>query len=451
MRDRARAFCCGSPEGSPGLREDIASPYALLRRPSGIGNVASQVTSIMDDANALLLEVRAEGGRRGPPVGLIRIHSEVQDLGKLLHQDEPSAQMSRLRSGEFPVISIDMRHDRGQSPGKVMKQGQVDDCHRKARKAASLRNTSAGQGGSPNDVVKKEEPAIGCHSPTPRPEDAKGDPQLPASLKNGGTGQGIERLGDVHHHSPNRVTKGVGKVNGGLQVVGDVLHSSARDAREANWSEGAEPAEGLTRADTRPSAIDLAEHLDRASLGSEKGGLGFGEGGDGRADSLKRPQSGALDVIVEGAQRGEDRVREGQHVIARDAIKPSGGVFVQAAKMSSQTGRGDGRKGLRRRRGEVGQALEEHIPPWFIKLGCSTPVRGPEGSKPFNGGIRMGIGDGLSDSQPSEVMSEAVKPSLVIRHRHDREAVGLPGNGVRGEQGFSTMGGDATSTKVAIN
>ena len=171
-------------------------------------------------------------------------------------------------------------------------------------------------------------------------------------------------------------------------------------------------------------------------------------GGDGRADSLKRPQSGALDVIVEGAQRGEDRVREGQHVIARDAIKPSGGVFVQAAKMSSQTGRGDGREGLRRRRGEVGQALEEHIPPWFIKLGCSTPVRGPEGSKPFNGGIRMGIGDGLSDSQPSEVMSEAVKPSLVIRHRHDREAVGLPGNGVRGEQGFSTMGGDATSTKV---
>ena len=180
----------------------------------------------------------------------------------------------------------------------------------------------------------------------------------------------------------------------------------------------------------------MAEHLDRASLGSQEGGLGLGKGGDGRADSLKGPQAGALDVNVEGAQRGEDRVREGQHVIARDSIKPSGGVFVQAAKVSSQAGRGDGGKGLRGRRREVGQALEEHIPPWFIKLGCSTPVRGPEGSKPFNGGISMRVGNGLSDSQPGKVLSETVEPSLVIRDRHDREAVGLPRNGVRGEQGL---------------
>ena len=176
------------------MREDIASPDALLRRPSGVGNVAAEVTSIMDDANALLLEVRAEGGRRGPPVGLIRIHSKVQDLGKLLHEQEPGTQMSWLGSGELPVVGIDMRHDRRQSPGKMMKQSQVDDCHRKARKAASLRDTTAGQGGCPKDVVKKEESAIGCHGPTPGTEDAKGDPQLPTSLKNGGRGRASNAL-----------------------------------------------------------------------------------------------------------------------------------------------------------------------------------------------------------------------------------------------------------------
>ena len=285
-----------SPESSPGLSKDIASPDSLFRRPAGIGNVAAQVASIMDDAYALLLEVRAEGGRRGPPVGLIRIHCEVQDLGKLLYQKKSSTQRSRIGSGELPVISIDVRHYRGQGPGKVMDQGQVNDGHRQAREATPLRNTTAGQGGGPEDVVKQEEPAIGCHGSTPSTENAQWDTQLPACLKNGGAGQGIKRLGDVHHNSPNRVTEGVGKVDGGLQVVSDVLDSSARDAREANRSEGTEPSEGLTRADARPGAVDLAEHLDRTGLGGEKGGLGFGEGGDGRADGLKGPQSGALDV-----------------------------------------------------------------------------------------------------------------------------------------------------------
>ena len=64
------------------------------------------------------------------------------------------------------------------------------------------------------------------------------------------------------------------------------------------------------------------------------------------------------------------------------------------------------------------------IPPWFIKLGCSTPVRSPS----INGSVSMGVWDGLSDGQPSEVMSEMGKPSLVVRHRNDREDDGSRGS-----------------------
>ena len=79
-----------STKGSPGLGKDIPSTDSLFGRPASIGNVAAKVPSIMDDANALLLEMRAKGGRRGPPMGLVRIHGKVQDLGKLLHQKKAS-------------------------------------------------------------------------------------------------------------------------------------------------------------------------------------------------------------------------------------------------------------------------------------------------------------------------------------------------------------------------
>ena len=121
-------------------------------------------------------------------MGFAVIHGEVQDLGKLLHQKETSAQMSRIRGREFPVVGIDVRNNRGQGPGKVMDQGQIDDGHRQAREATPLRNTSAGQGGCPEGVVEEEEPAIGHHGVTPSTKDAKRDTQLPAGLKDGGSG-----------------------------------------------------------------------------------------------------------------------------------------------------------------------------------------------------------------------------------------------------------------------
>ena len=95
--------------------------------------------------------------------------------------------------------------------------------------------------------------------------------------------------------TPPNESPRVGKVDGGLQVVGDVLHSTARDARETNWGEGAEPSE-VTGADARPGSVHLTEHLDGSGLGGKKGGLSFGKGGDGRADSLEGPQSSALNV-----------------------------------------------------------------------------------------------------------------------------------------------------------
>ena len=43
------------------------------------------------------------------------------------------------------------------------------------------------------------------------------------------------------------------------------------------------------------------------------------------------------------------------------------------------------------------------------------------------------------------------KPGLVVRHSCDGEAVGLPGNRVGREQGFITVGGDASRVKVALS
>ena len=133
----------------------------------------------------------------------------------------------------------------------------------------------------------------------------------------------------------------------------------------------------------------MAKHLDRTGLRGKKGGLRFSKGGDGRADRLEGPKSRALNIRVEGAQRGEDGVGEGQHIVTGDAIKPRGGMFVQTAKVGPETSRSDGSKGLRRRRREVREALKEHIPPGFIELGCSTPIRSPESGKPINGSVSV--------------------------------------------------------------
>ena len=119
--------------------------------------------------------------------------------------------------------------------------------------------------------------------------------------------------------------------------------------------------------------------------------------------------------------------------------------------MSPEAGRRDGRECLWRRRRKVRQALKEHVPPWFIKLGCSTPIRSPKGSKPVNRSVSMGVWDGLSNSQTSEVVREMGKPSLVVRHSNHGEAVGLPSNRVGREEGFVTVHGDATSMEVALS
>ena len=127
---------------------------------------------------------------------------------------------------------------------------------------------------------------------------------------------------------------------------------------------------------------------------------------------------------------------------------------MQAPKVSPEAGWSDGREGLGRRRRKVRQALKEHVPPWFIKLGCSTPIRSPKGSKPVNGSVSMGVWNGLSNSQTSEVvrkMGKPGKPRLVVRHSDHGEAVGLPSNRVGREERFITMGGDATSVEVTLS
>ena len=105
--------------------------------------------------------------------------------------------MSGIRGGELPIICVDVGHNRWQGPGKVMNQGQVHNSHRQAGETTPLRHAPASQSGGPKGIIEKEEPSVGCHGT----EDAKRDTQPMASLKDGSPGQGVKRLGDVHHNS----------------------------------------------------------------------------------------------------------------------------------------------------------------------------------------------------------------------------------------------------------
>ena len=87
---------------------------------------------------------------------------------------------------------------------------------------------------------------------------------------------------------------------------------------------------------------------------------------------------------------------------------------MQTAKVGPETGRRDGSKGLRGRRREVREALKEHVPPRFVKVGCSTPIRSPESGKPIKGSVSVWVRDSLGDAQPGEVMGEMGKPGLVV-------------------------------------
>ena len=120
-------------------------------------------------------------------------------------------------------------------------------------------------------AVKDEVSAVGRHGPRPGSQQARRQAETQAGLEDGLPGESVEGLGDVHDDSPLRFPSREGKVQHGLQVVGDVVYSTPWDACNSNRYEWAEPTEGLFGAYAGPASVDLAEDLDGSGLGGCEG------------------------------------------------------------------------------------------------------------------------------------------------------------------------------------